>query len=326
MKIAVTGASGHIGVNLCRNLLDRGHSVRVLVHRKRKGLESLPLDFVSGDLRDAESLAALVKGAEAVFHLAAVISIRGDTAGELFDVNVKGTGRLLEASRAAGVRKFIHFSSIHALEQRPVDRPLDEARPLALEDRMAYSRSKAWAEKAVIEAAEQGIDAVILSPTAVIGPRDYGPSLLGRALILMARGKLPLIVSGGYDWVDVRDVAGAAAAALEKGRRGHRYLLSGHWYSLKELAEKVAALCGVKPRRFICPQWVAAAGLPIIRLYCSLYEREPLYTRDSLYTLRTASPRISCAKAERELGYHPRSLEETLRDTLAWFRKHGYLD
>ncbi len=298
----------------------------MLVHRNRKSLNSLAVESLAGDLRDTKALAALMEGADAVVHLAAVISIRGKRDGELFEVNVDGTRRALEAGRKASVRRFIHFSSIHALEQKPLDEPLDETRPLALRDRMAYSRSKAWAEKEVLAAVEEGLDAVILSPTAVLGPRDYAPSLLGRALILMAKGRIPGLIPGGYDWVDVRDVAEAAAEALEKGRRGERYLLSGHWRTLRTLAEEVASISGVRPRRFTCPHWMARAGLPFIRLYCSLYEKEPLYTRDSLYTLRTGHPAISRAKAERELGYRPRPLEQTLKDTLAWFAENGYLD
>ena len=325
MRIALTGASGHIGVNLCRLLLERGHQLRVLIHRNTVGLENLPLSRVQGDLRDARSLDELVAGAEAVIHLAAVISIRGRKTRDLFTHNVEGTRRIVEAARRGSIRRFIHFSSIHALQHRPYDRVLDESRPLALDDPMPYSRSKALAEAVVQRAVEEGLDAVILNPTAVIGPNDYAPSLLGRALILLAQGRLPALVPGGYDWVDARDVAAAAEAAVERGRSGERYILSGRWSDLRELAEMTARVNGRPPRKFVCPYGLARLGVPFLNLYCALRSKIPLYTRDSLSTLHVGHRRISCDKAVRELGFSPRPLPETVRDTLDWFRTNGFI-
>jgi dihydroflavonol-4-reductase len=325
MKVAVTGASGHIGGNLCRELVKQGHRVKALVHKNAASLQGIQLETVPGDLRDRASLTALVQGSDIIIHLAAVISIQGNQTGELFDINVEGTRRILEASQNASVRRFIHFSSIHALEQSPFDRVLDENRPLAVDDKMAYSRSKARAEKAVLEAAEQGLDAVILSPTAVIGPCDYGPSLMGRALILLALGKLPALVPGGYDWVDVRDVTESTLTAIEKGKKGERYLLPGHWKTLGQISKFVSALTDRRPKRLPCPNWLARFGLPFINLYCSLTDKEPLYTRDALYTLRMSHKNISHEKAAKFLGYKSRPFEETLEDTLDWFQKQGFL-
>ncbi len=325
MKIAITGGSGHIGVNLCRELVKRGHIVRALVHKTTKGLQDVPLETVQGDVKDPSSLFSLVHDSDIVIHLAAVISIQGNRTGELFEINVEGTRKVLEVSRRAAVKRFIHFSSIHALVQSPFDRPLDEDRPLAIRDRMAYSRSKALAEKTVLEAAKQGVDALILSPTAVIGPFDYAPSLMGRALILLANGRLPALVRGGYDWVDVRDVAGSAIAAIEKGKQGERYILSGHWKTIGQISELVSSIRKQHPRRFTCPPWLAQIGIPFIRLYCNVSDKEPLYTRDSLYALRTSHRNISHAKATRELDFNPRPFEETVKDTLAWFEKQGLL-
>ncbi len=326
MKVAVTGASGHIGVNLCRELVKQGHTVKALVHQNTESLQGIPLETVKGDLRDRASLTALVQKSDTVIHLAAAISIQGNRTGDLFDINVEGTRRILEATQNAYVKRFIHFSTIHALEQSPFDRVLDENRPLALKDKMAYSRSKAWAEKAVLEETERGLDIVILSPTAVIGPFDFGPSLMGRALILLALGKLPALVPGGYDWVDVRDVVNATLEAMEKGKKGERYLLPGHWKTLEQISELVSTITDRRPRRITCPNWLARFGLPLINLYCSLYDTEPLYTRDSLYTLRMSHKNISHQKAAEFLGYRPRPFEETLKDTLDWFKEQGILD
>lgn len=326
MKIAVTGASGHIGVNLCRELVRRRHSIKALIHTNRESLKEISVDKVRGDLKDPDSLTDLVRDADLVIHLGAIISIRGNKTGELFDINVEGTRRICEAAHKAAVGRFIHFSSIHALVHRPYDKALDESRPLAVADKMAYSRSKAAAEEIVLDAVRKGLDAVILSPTAVIGPYDYGPSLMGKALILIATGKLPALVKGGYNWVDVRDVTDATIAAIEKGKNGKRYLLSGHWRSLEQISDLVSRITEFRPpRKFTCPHWMARIGLPFINLYCSVYEKEPLYTHDSLYTLRTSHKNISHKKAAEELGFNPRPFEETLRDTLHWFQDQGFL-
>lgn len=325
MRIAITGASGHIGVNLCRLLVRENHSVRALIHRNSTSLEGIHLEKVKGDLMDPVSLSALVRDMDIVFHLAGVISIRRQGIKEVFDKNVEGTRNILEASRKASVQRVIHFSSIHALAHDPHDKVLDETRPLALYDRMAYSRSKAYAESEVLSAVTQGLDAVILNPTAVIGPEDHEPSLMGRALILMSLGKLPFLVPGGYDWVDVRDVVQAAAIAMVKGRKGERYLLSAHWKELKAIADMVSSMTGCTRNRQTCPHGIARLGLPLINLYCRFTDTDALYTRDSLYTLRTGHRYISHEKAHRELNYTPRPIMETLRDTLDWFRAQNYL-
>jgi dihydroflavonol-4-reductase len=326
MNIAVTGASGHIGVNLCRLLVNEEHTVRALIHKNSAGLDGILLEAVQGDLMDPASLSELVQDADVVFHLAGVISIQSKGTKDIFEKNVEGTQNIIEASKNASVKRFIHFSSIHALTHDPHDKVLDETRPLALNDRMAYSRSKAHAEKEVLKAVTQGLDAFILNPTAVIGPEDHEPSLMGRALILMSMGKLPILVPGGYDWVDVRDVAQTAAVAMVKARKGERYLLSGHWQEVRAIATLVSHISKCTRKRINCPHSIAQLGLPFVRFYCRLKETDPLYTKDSLYTLRTGHHDISHEKASRELNYSPRPFEQTLRDTLDWFKDRGYLN
>jgi len=325
MKIAVTGASGHIGVNLCRLLINKGFQVRALIHKNFRGLKDLELETIQGDLMDPSSLKTLVEHMDIVFHLAAVISIRGKKDKEILSQNVEGTRNILNASLEASVKRLIHFSSIHALTQEPHDQVLDETRPLALNDWMVYSRSKALSEREVLKFCESGLDGVILNPTAVLGPYDYQPSLLGRGFILLAQGKFPFMVPGGYDWVDVRDVVQAAYSSIKNARKGERYLLSGHWRQLKELSLIISKYIDCKPPRISCPHWLAKLGLPFINIYCSINRKEPLYTYDSLNTIRIGHRAISHQKASSELGFSPRPLEDTIKDTIDWFRENGYL-
>lgn len=326
MIISVTGASGHIGANLCRRLTQDGHRVRALIHHSTKSLEGLPLERIEGDLMDCGSLSRLVEGADVVFHLAAVISIQRKKDREVLDHNIKGTRHIIEAAMKGSVSRLIHFSSIHALMHPPYDRPLDEERPLATDDWMVYSRSKALAEQKVLEAVGDGLDAVILNPTAVIGPFDFAPSLLGQALIRLAQRKLPMLVRGGYDWVDVRDVVDGALSAMERGRTGERYLLSGRWADLREIARTISDLAQCRPKRLTSPMWLARLGLPLIRLHSRISRMDPLYTADSLGALQAAHAHVSSQKAEETWGYTCRPLSDTLRDTLRWFMEFGYLD
>ncbi|MBN1223984.1 MAG: NAD-dependent epimerase/dehydratase family protein [Candidatus Aminicenantes bacterium] len=325
MNIAVTGASGHIGSNLCRGLVNQGHSVRALVHRDVRGVEGLGMKLISGDLMNPKSLLSLVKDVDVVFHLAAIISIKGRK-NEIFEKNVEGTRNILGAALDTGVRRFVHFSSIHSLDPRPRDKVMNEDRPLVLNDRIAYSRSKAMAEVAVQDAVKQGLNAVILNPTAVIGPYDFAPSLLGRALILMYRGKLPALIRGGYDWVDVRDVVQSAITVMARGGTGERYILSGHWKSLPELCVLVSRLSHRRPPALTCSIRLAKIGLPFLKIYSRLNKSDPLYTLDSLTIVKTGNKNISHKKATAELDFHPRPLEDTLEDTMRWFKESDYLD
>ena len=325
MRIALTGASGHIGTNLCHALLTEGHEVRVLINHTSKSLEELQVEKIPGNVLDKKSLESLIDGSEIVIHLAATISIRGVNDRDLLSININGTRNILEVVTKLPVKRFIHFSSIHALTQEPFDEMLDETRPLALKDPIMYNRTKAWSEQLVHEAIKNGLDGVILNPTSVIGPNDYRPSLVGKAILQICQNKLPGLVRGGYDWVDVRDIASGTIQAIEKGRTGESYLLSGKWLSLPDLVEIISQYHKIKKSHAILPYWLAELGVPFMKLYSIIRGTEPLYTRESLDIIKHSHRMISCDKARKELGYQPRPIETTIKDTLDWFRKNGQL-
>jgi dihydroflavonol-4-reductase len=346
MITAVTGATGHVGGTLVRTLLERGHRVRALVRGDLRALEGLDAERVPGDLRDPASLERAFAGADVVVHSAAHISLLRTDARLVEAVNVAGTGAVIAACRAAGVDRLVHFSSIHALQQRPLGTPVDEDRPLVDERPNArrippYDRSKAAGERLAREAAGDGLEVVILNPTGMIGPYDFKPSLFGRVLLALARGRLPALIDGGFDWVDVRDVAasaatvagtpaadrvpgGAGAGRGVDGAGARRYLLPGRWASLAEVAGIVAAVTGIPAPRWAAPQWAARAGAPVATAAALAAGRQPLFTGVSLAALR-GNRRVSGVRAAAELGHRPRGLADTVRETVSWFAEHGML-
>jgi dihydroflavonol-4-reductase len=201
--------------------------------------------------------------------------------------------------------------------------PVDETRPLSdTPDFPPYDRSKALAEREVQRGLKAGLDAVVIYPTAIVGPHDYGPSYLGEGLLRLMQRKLPALVTGGYDWVDVRDVVEGAITAAEKASAGSTYILSGHWLPFSGIAGMVAELSDTPPPRLTLPLWLAHLGVPVMAAVSKFTGRRPLYTHFSLRVLK-GNRNMSHDKATRELGYRPRPLKETIADTLNWLKESG---
>jgi len=303
-------------IHICYNCLQ----MPVVVTGSAGGIE-----VIEGDICDLESLVNAFKGAGTVYHLAAQISISKDKWPLLESVNVIGTRNVVEACLRCGVRRLVHFSSIHAIAQALTDTPLDESCSLVESVYYPiYDRSKAAAEREVYKGIEKGLDAIIISPTAIIGPYDYGPSHFGEVLLRLKNGRLPALVNGGFNWVDVRDVVKGAMRAEERAPTGAKYILSGHWVSLCDMAMLVEQITGVPSPGFVCPMWLARIGVPFVTVFDRMAGRRLLYTSVSLKALR-GHRNISHQKATRELDYHPRPLKETLVDTLRWFEETGQL-
>lgn len=322
----ITGINGLVGANLARTLIARELPVRGLIYHDQRAVEGLDIELVSGDIHDPDSLRRAFQGAKIVYHLAASISLESGNWAEMQATNVLGTRNVVQACLACGVQRLVHLSSIHALEQHPFDTPVDESRPrVSAAKHPAYDRSKAAGERAIHQGIAQGLDAIILNPTGIIGPNDFKPSYFGKALIQMARGQLPAAVHGGFNWVDVRDIVSVAMQAAQHAPTGNSYLLSGHWHSIAKIAQIVSKLTGVRAPRLTVPLGLAYAGLPIISLFARMSKNEPLYTRFSLQSLKS-NRQISHARASQAFGYQPRAIEQTLTDTLSWFKEHGYIN
>ncbi|MDT5037187.1 MAG: hypothetical protein QOE03_2372 [Micromonosporaceae bacterium] len=317
----VTGGAGHVGTNLVEALTAAGHQVRVVDLREPVTACGFGAQWVQADVRNAAALRRAFTGAAVVYHLASLISTVGGLGGRVESINVGGAHTVATAALAARVGRLVHCSSIHAFHLR---RPaVDETAPRSDGPRAApYDRSKALGEAKVRAAVSDGLDAVIVNPTGIIGPRDEAPSRMGTVLRQFWRGRLPATSSGGFDWVDVRDVAAALQAAASRGRTGESYLVGGHRCTSRQLLEMAAAVSGRAQRVRAIPLWSLRMVSPLTTVVARRNGNPLIPTTEALAAL-AAFPRISHAKAAKELGYMPRPLEQTLRDLYTYYREAG---
>jgi len=322
--IVVTGASGLIGNNLIRALLAQGFKVRALVHQNSRPLSGLDIEIAVGDLLSPSSLETAFVDAEIVYHVAGAISLRLNSWKQMEQINIIGTRNVVQACINTKVKRLIHFSSIHAIQQEPLSIPVDETRPRATSSKYTpYDRSKAAGEHEIQKGLERGLDAVILNPTAIIGPYDFEPSYLGKALLHMANGRLPALITAGFNWVDARDVAVAAIQASQLGSTGESYLVAGHWRSIEQIGQLVAEISQKPAPKLIVPLWLAAAGIPLSAVISGLFGEENIFTRATVRALKS-NRNIDDSKARRQLNYQPRSFRDTIFDTMHWFINNGY--
>ncbi len=315
----VTGATGHIGNVLVRQLLARGERVRVLVRPGRPliALDGLCVELAYGDVLDFETLAQAVEGVDVVYHLAARVCLTSWSDPLTERVNLEGTRNVLAACQATWGKgwsgRVVYASSVYAL--RPLsDGTIDERLPFDSQAaRGTYDRSKAAASLEVQRAAADWLDAVIVCPTAVVGPYDFHESEAGRGIRYAMRPGIKFYVDGAYDFVDVRDVALGCILAAERGRRGEKYILGGERLSVRAAMETAARTAGVPSWLTRVPDWLADAAAEIL----PVFSERPLVTPYALAAVRSNS-HISHAKAEHELGFRPRSARQAIVDAVRW--------
>lgn len=317
----VTGAAGHLGNVLVRELLARGERVRALIleGEDTRALDGLPVERVAGNVLDLESLRAAMQDVDVVFHLAALVSITEDKAHLLRAVNVEGTRNVIQAAKDAQIRKLVYTSSIHALERPEKGVPITEK--LAFDpDNPAgpYDRTKAEASLLVQQAAREGLDTCILCPTGVTGPYDYRRSEVGELILSFMQKWVSFLVEGAFDFVDVRDVALGQILARDLGKPGEAYILGGERIELTLMHDLVKKVTGKDTKVISFPLPVALIVAPMAELYYKLTKTRPRFTRYSIETVISNSD-IRSDKAKDELGYQPRSLVSSIADTVCWW-------
>ncbi len=329
----VTGAKGFLGNVLVRALTARGDSVvgLVLPGDDMPSLEGVPCTLVSADICDGGALeAALVRAvgktpmAEVVLiHTAGIVSIATRDSARLTSVNVQGTANVVRFCQEHGVGRLVYVSSVHAIPERPHGETMEEVAEFDPGQTVGpYARTKAAATALVLEAARAGLDAIVVHPSGMAGPGDYGRTHFTQLVLDYLRGRLVAYVVGGYDFVDVRDVTDGILAVIEQGRRGECYILSNRYISTEELFTHLHTISGRRPVRVVLPMALAKATAGLSELYYRILRQPPLFTGYSLYTLESNSL-FSHAKASAELGYVPRPLERTLADTITWLKTQG---
>ncbi|MFC1903873.1 SDR family oxidoreductase [Chloroflexota bacterium] len=326
--IVVTGATGHIGNVLVRELIASGQTVRTLVlpDDDLRPLLGLKTEIVHGDVTDLRSLESAFTGADLVFHLAGIVTIMSSMKKVLERVNVGGMRNVVAACQATGVRRLIYTSSIHAVAEPPHDTIIDESQPFD-PDRVLgdYAYSKARATLILLDEVGKGeIDAVICCPTGIIGPWDYGISNIGQLIFDFASGHLKSYVRGAYDFVDVRDVACGLILAAEKGQSGRHYIFSGAQVQVSELMKELERNIGRPAPTYEIPPVIARAAGVLATVYYRLIRRQPVFTAYSIDVLRSNS-QVSSARAREELGYATRPWQESIRDHIEWFRAERML-
>ncbi|HRP89861.1 MAG TPA: NAD-dependent epimerase/dehydratase family protein [Edaphocola sp.] len=321
MIIGVTGANGHIGFSVCQTLVEHHYNVLGFVRQTTPYLEDLGISLFIGNLNNENDLEGFVKSCNVIIHAAGKIDLAYKFSQELYEINVKATERLLNFALQYKIEKFIHFSSIQAFLQNKIHKTIDENSPFCSDKALYYDQTKRDGFLMVLEAAHLGLNVIILCPTAVIGVPDYKISKIGKSVIEIYNKVFPAVVNGGFNFVDVRDVAQAAVKALESPKSGEVYILGGKYYSLNKFSEIILHEKGETKGLKSIPILYAYWGLPIVKFLAWLFKKKPIYDSTYLDILNTGNKNISHQKASHDLDYHPRPLEETLHDMVVWLKK-----
>jgi dihydroflavonol-4-reductase len=326
--VLITGASGFIGSAVAHKLVASGYSVRAMVrpYSPRHHIAGLNLDFCEGDLRDEASIKRALQNVKYVFHIAADYRLWAARPDEIFATNVGGTRTIMREALRAAVERVVYTSSVATLALTPDGSPADESCSMSEKNGIgAYKRSKIAAERLVTEMVTQNaLPAVIVNPSAPVGPRDVRPTPTGRIIVEAARGRVPAFVDTGLNLVHVDDVAEGHLAALRRGKIGSRYILGGQNVSFGKMLSDIAGLVGRRPAHIRLPHWAVLPVAYASEAMARVSGREPFATVEGVRMSKHLMF-FKTAKAEEELGYRSRPYLEGLADAVSWFSDAGYL-
>jgi dihydroflavonol-4-reductase len=325
-KILVTGAAGFLGSHVTRQLAARGADIRVLLRpsSNNRAIADLPLEYVTGDLRDAASLERALTGIQKVFHVAADYRLWSKRSQDIYDSNVGGTKNLLEAAKRARVEQFIYTSTVATIA---VDRPElpNEATDAKLEEMVGhYKRSKWLAERQVLDAARQGFPAIIAMPTTPVGPWDWKPTPTGKIILDFLNGKMPGYVETGLNFVGVEECAAGHLLVSEKGKVGERYLLGCENLTLKAVLDTLARITGLPAPTLKIPHGLALGVAYAETAFSRLIGREPQIPVEGVKIARHMMF-VDCSRAPRELGFRPGSVNAPFERAVRWYEANGYI-
>ncbi len=320
----ITGAAGHLGRTIVKKLLESGKKVRVLVLPGEKHIPEGVSETFFGDVCDIKSIepAFMYNENESliVIHCAGIVSIASKYNQKVYDVNVIGTKNVVNLCEMYKVFKLVHVSSVHAIPEKTNGEIIGETSNFNPDDVVGlYAKTKSEATAYVLASAGRGLNASVVHPSGIVGPFDYGRGHLTTLIIDYYKRRLTAGINGGYDFVDVRDVADGIISACEKGRKGECYILSNKFFTVREILFMLHKITGKKEIKTFLPLWFAKFTAPLAELYYKIIRQTPLYTAYSIYTLNT-NAQFSHEKATKELGYTTRDMYETLTDTIKWLK------
>lgn len=319
----ITGAKGHLASTIIKYLRERNCDIRGLILPCEEVKSDERVTYYKGDVTDMSSLTEIFSDTEdkeiTVIHAAGIISIAEKVTPELYNVNVGGTENIIAKCIESKVKRLVYVSSVHAIPEKDENATIEEVSVFSKDLVVgAYASTKAEATRQVLEAAKNKLDTVVVHPSGIIGPYDGGNNHMVQLIDMYVSGKLPAGVVGGYDFVDVRDVAKGCIAAAEKGKRGDCYILSNRYFTVKELLDCMRIISGGK-KKVCLPLSLAVAFVPMFEWIAKKTDTRPLYTKYALYTL-SSNGHFSHDKATAELGYKPRDMILTLKDTIQWLK------
>ena len=325
-KTLVTGAAGFLGSHLTRQLVARGADVRVLLRpsSSNRAIADLPLEYMTGDLRDSASLDRALSGVARVFHVAADYRLWSKRSQDIYDSNVGGTKNLLQAAKRAGVEQFIYTSTVATIA---VDRPEhpNEFTDARLEEMVGhYKRSKWLAEKEVLDAAKQGFPAVVAMPTTPVGPWDWKPTPTGKIILDFLNGKMPGYVETGLNFVGVEDCAAGHILVAEKGTVGERYLLGAENLTLKGVLDILAEITGLPAPSLKIPHGLALGVAYAETAFSRLIGREPQIPVEGV-KIAQHMMFVDCSRAKRELGFQVGPVAAAFERAVRWYEANGYI-
>jgi len=326
MKTLVTGASGFLGSHVARQLVARGDDVRVLLRASshNRAIGDLSLEYVTGDLRDTDSLDRAVKGVQRVFHVAADYRLWARRSREIYDSNLGGTKNLLAAAKRAGIEQFIYTSTVATIA---VDRPQppNEFTDAKLEEMVGhYKRSKWMAEREVLNAAKDGLPVIVAMPTTPVGPWDWKPTPTGKIIVDFLNGKMPGYVETGLNFVGVEECAAGHLLIAEKGQIAERYLLGAENLSLKQLLDTLEKITGLPAPTWKIPHGVALGVAYVSTIASRLIGKEPQIPVEGVKIARH-NMFVDASRAKRELGFQPGSVAAALERSVRWYEANGYV-
>ena len=324
----VTGASGFLGRAVLAELEKKGAPVRALVIKNDPLAAELPEDVsvVYGDVCDDGSLEHFFSGADektCVIHCAGIVSVASHQGERIYRVNVGGTNNILRHCEKAGVGKLVYVSSVHAIPEKPKGTEITEDAVFSPDAVQGdYAKSKAIATSLVFQASDRGLNASVVFPSGIIGPGDVGKGSITHMLLSFLAGKLPVAVKGGYDFVDVRDVAAGIVSCAEQGQPGHGYILSGEYATIRDILNAAKETLEIKRTVSFFPIRLAKLIAPLYEKR-SLQKKQPLYFTPYSVAVLDSNGRFDRSAAAAALGYAPRSLQSSIRDMVIWLKETG---